>query len=97
MRKAGIKTRAAKKDIARGIELVQSKLKVKENGKPSLVIFKTCRNTCREIPTYHYPKGSNTKDPKDIPVQKNDHTIDALRYGLNTVDSKFRRSHVHAA
>jgi len=97
MRKAGIKTRAAKKDIARGIELVQSKLKVKENGKPSLVIFKTCRNTCREIPTYHYPKGSNTKDPKDIPVQKNDHTIDALRYCLNTVDGKFRKGHVHAA
>jgi len=97
MRKAGIKTRAARKDIARGIELVQSKLKVKDNGKPSLTIFRTCRNTCREIPVYHYPKGSNTKDPADVPVKKNDHTVDALRYLIYTIDGKRRKSHVHAA
>jgi len=97
MRKAGIKTRAARKDVARGIELVQSKLKVKDNGKPSLFIFKSCRYTCREIPGYHYPKGTNIKNPKDIPVQKADHTIDALRYGLYTTDGKFKKGRVVAA
>ena len=97
MRKAGIKTMSARKDIARGIELVQSKLKVKENGKPSLVILKTCRNTCREIASYHYPKGTSSKDPKDTPVQKDDHTVDTLRYCLYTVDGKFRKGHVYAA
>jgi len=91
MRKAGIKTRAARKDVARGIELVQMKLKVKGDGKPSLKIFRTCRNTCREMPSYHYPKGTNIKNPKDIPVQRADHTIDALRYGIYTTDGHFKK------
>jgi len=91
MRKTGIKTKTARKDITRSIELVQSKFKVKENGKPSLFIFKTCRNTCREIPAYHYPKGTSSNNPKDIPVQKDDHTIDALRYVLYNVDGKFKK------
>ena len=97
MKKAGIKTKAAKKNIARGIELVQSKLKVKEDGRPSLFIHKTCRNTCREIPAYHYPKGTNTKNPKDIPVQKNDHTVDTVRYGLYSVDGPQKKGYVYAA
>lgn len=97
MRKAGIRTRSARKDIDRGIEFVQSKFKVKGDGKPSLFIFKTCRNTCREIPSYHYAKGTNTKNPADIPVQKDDHTIDALRYGLYTIGGKFKKGRVIAA
>jgi len=80
LRKAGISTRAAKKNIAKGIETVQSKLKVKPNGKPSLFIFGSCKNTPRELALYHYPQGSSSKNPKDIPVQKNDHAVDALRY-----------------
>jgi len=97
LRKAGIKTVCARNDINPGVEFVQSKFKVKEDGKPSLFIFKTCRNTLREIPGYHYAKGSNTKNPSDIPVQKNDHAIDALRYALYTVDGRFRKGHVYAA
>lgn len=97
LRKAGIPTKAAKKDVANGIELVQSKLKVKGDGKPSLYIFSTCRNTLREFPAYHYPKGTNTKNPKDIPVQKNDHCIDATRYGLYTVDGKFSKGRIYVA
>jgi len=97
MRKAGIKTKAAKKDIARGIELVQSKLKVKANGKPSLFIFRTCRNTTREMAGYRYPAGTNLRNPKDIPIQVKDHTVDALRYGLNSVDGKYKKGKILAA
>lgn len=97
LRKAGITTIAAQKDIARGIEMVQSKLKVKDNGKPSLYIFRTCRNTCREFPSYHYPKGTNTNNPKDIPVQKDDHTIDATRYLIYTREGKFKKGKVFVA
>lgn len=97
MRKAGIETKLARKNIDRGIELVQSKFKIKDDGKPSLVIFRTCRNTCREIPGYHYGKGSSTKNPADIPVQKDDHTIDALRYGIYTTDGKFRKGYVYVS
>lgn len=97
LKKAGILTIPARKEVARGIETVQSKFKVKANGKPSLVIFKTCKNTCREISAYHYPKGTSSNNPKDVPVQKDDHTVDSLRYGLHTVCGKFRRGKVCAA
>lgn len=97
MKKAGIVTKAARKDVARGIEYVQAKLKVKANGKPSLFVFRTCKNTCREIPAYHYPKGTFSRNPKDIPAQKNDHTIDALRYGLYSTDCPRKKGSVYVA
>jgi len=97
MRKANILTKVARKDIAKGIEIVQSKLKIKENGKPSLFIFNTCKNTCREMATYHYPKGTSSKNPKDIPQQKDDHTVDGLRYILYSVEKPAKKGHVYAA
>lgn len=96
LRKAGIDTRSARKDVAKGIEAVQSKLKVKPNGKPSLYIFNNCNNTCREVAGYHYPSGTSTKNPKDIPEQKNDHTCDVLRYVIYSVDKPGRKGCVHA-
>jgi len=95
LRKAGIPNKAARKDVAKGIETVQGKLKVKPNGKPSLFIFSTCKNTCREMAFYRYPEGSSSKNPKDIPVQKSDHTMDALRYGIYSVEKPARRGTVH--
>jgi len=97
MRKADIATRPARKDVAKGIEFVQTKLKVKENGKPSLFIFSGCKHTAREFAGYHYPQGTNANNPKDIPVQKNDHTLDALRYALYTAEKPFRKGTVYAA
>ncbi|KKN28932.1 hypothetical protein LCGC14_0849300 [marine sediment metagenome] len=97
LRKEGIITKSARKDIARGIEVVQMKLKVKPNGKPSLFIFNTCSNTCREIATYHYPKGSSSKNPKDVPTQKNDHTVDVIRYILYSVDKPVKKGSVYVA
>ncbi len=97
MRKARIATLTARKDIAKGIEVVQSKLKVKPNGKPSLFIFNTCRNTCREMALYQYPRGTNLKNPKDVPLQVNDHTVDSLRYILYTIEKPKMRGRVCAA
>lgn len=87
LKKAGIITIAAKKDVARGIEMVQTKLKVKGNGKSSLFIFDACRNTCRELASYHYPSGSSTKNPKDLPEAKDDHCCTAIRYGIFTIEN----------
>jgi hypothetical protein len=85
MRKAGIPTVSANKDVARGIETIQSKLKLKTNGKPSLQVFSNCVNTCREFSVYHYPTSSKSeKSPADKPVSKDDHALDALRYVLHT-------------
>lgn len=97
LRKVGIPTKSARKDVAKGIEVVQSKLKIKPNGKPSLFIFKTCRNTCREMAIYHYPKGTRSTNPKDIPQQKDDHTVDALRYVIYSVEKPSVKGHVYAA
>lgn len=96
LRKADILTKSARKEIAKGIEAVQSKLKIKENGKPSLFVFNTCKNTCREMAIYHYPKGSNSKDPKDIPQQKNDHACDALRYVIYSIEEPSKKGHIYA-
>ncbi len=85
LRKAGIPTFAARKDVARGIELVQGKLKIKANNKPSLSVFNVCPNTAREFAMYRYPKGSVSKNPADVPLPKDDHTLDTLRYILFTV------------
>jgi phage terminase large subunit len=87
LERVGIVTEGANKDVARGIEEVQKKLKVKRDGKPSLFIFRDCRNLTRELSLYHYPKGTVSKNPRDIPVQKNDHTVDALRYLIYTLSS----------
>ncbi|KKM85803.1 hypothetical protein LCGC14_1285410 [marine sediment metagenome] len=97
LRKAGIITKPAQKAIAKGIEIIQSKLKVKQNGKPSLFFFNTCRNTCREMSTYHYPTGSRLKNPADIPLQKNDHTCDSVRYVIYSVERPGKQGHICAA
>lgn len=85
LKKYGIPTMVARNDIARGIEMVQSKLKVKGNGKPSLYIFNTCVHTGREFGMYQYPQGTVSRDPKDLPIPKDDHTLDVVRYILYTV------------
>lgn len=97
MRKAGIINKAARKDVAKGIEVVQGKLKIKPNDKPSLFILDTCKNTCREMATYRYPEGTNLKNPKDVPLQKNDHTCDVVRYVLYSTEKPARKGSVYAA
>jgi len=97
LRKAGIITKPARKDISKGIELVQSKLKVKANGKPSLFIFNSCKHTCQELASYKYPEGTKSNNPKDIPLKKNDHTCDALRYVIYSVERPSRKGYVYAA
>ena len=96
-RKAGLPTAMAQKAVALGIELVQSKLKVKADGKPSLRIFDKCKNTLREFPGYQYSTGTKTQDAKDIPRQKDDHTLDAVRYGIYTVDRPRKKGSAWAA
>ncbi len=97
LKKAGIITSPAQKDIAKGIEAVQSKLKLKQNGKPSLFIFNDCKNTCREFSIYHYPTGTKSKNPADVPVQKNDHTVDDVRYVIYSEQKPMKKGSVCAA
>ena len=82
----GIYTSPAKKDVRNGIEAVQRALKVQGNGRPRLQIMDNCPRSIREMAAYHYPDGTDAKDPKDEPVKKDDHTVDAIRYGIYGVE-----------
>lgn len=89
----GLATLPAKKDVRLGIELVQAKLKVQANGRPSVTIAPSCVHTIREMIAYRWKEGTETRDPRDEPEKQNDHCPDALRYMLYSVegDSYFRR------
>lgn len=67
-RNSGVKMSLPRKDVWLGIEVVQTKLKVKPNGKPSLYILNTCPNTCREMAIYQH------NEKKDTPLDKDNHT-----------------------
>jgi len=84
--KLGIQTRGARKEIRGGIEAVQRCLKIQGDGKPRLFFFNTCRHAIREHSAYHYPEGTDLRDPKDEPVKKDDHTCDAVRYLIYGVE-----------
>jgi len=88
LRNLGIPTMPAKKDVHLGIEAVQATLKVQDDGRPRLFIFKTCTNTTREIGGYKWAEGTETKDAKDEPMKVNDHTCDCLRYAIYGVEGR---------
>lgn len=84
-----IPTVPAKKDIHLGIEAVQAALKVQGDGKPRLYIFNNCKNTIREMQSYRWAEGTESKDPKDEPLKVNDHTTDCVRYAIYGVEGSF--------
>ena len=64
------------KDMFSGIQRVKSYLK-NAKGESKLYIFKTCTNLIRELKTYHWGNS-------DVPVKKDDHSLDELRYYIMT-------------
>ncbi len=64
------------KDLFAGISRVKSYLK-NAKGESKLFIFKNCVNLIREIKTYRW-------GDKDLPIKKDDHALDELRYFIMT-------------
>lgn len=89
LRKMGIATMPAKKDIHLGIESVQAALKVQGDGKPRLFIMRSCPHNIREMTGYKWHEGTEKNDPKEVPLAVNDHTLDCLRYIIYGVEGKF--------
>lgn len=58
--------------------------KVRNEGLPSLYVFKSCENTIREFETYRWKEKAVTQaqdlNEPDSPEKANDHALDALRY-----------------
>ena len=65
------------KGLYAGVNRVKTMLKPL-NGPPKLYIFSTCVNMLREIKGYFWGSG-------DVPVKKDDHAMDELRYYICTL------------
>lgn len=99
-----MQTRAANKKVKRGIEAVETRLKVDKRGKPGLVMLKNClverddsltkagKPTCteEEIPGYVWAPPVNGKAPKEEPLKENDHGCDDMRYVIGYKDLRSR-------
>jgi len=83
---AGIKTKIPVKSINPGVEMIQTKLKVKGDGYPSLFIFSECKHTTLEFGLYRYAEGGRNRSSADNPLNRDNHCMDALRYLLYTLE-----------
>lgn len=76
--KAGLAVAAAKNEVASGLEALSVLLHPdEETGKPRLFVSPGCRNLIGEMDNYRFEEGIS-----EIPVKKDDHAIDALRYAV---------------
>lgn len=97
---AGIPTVAADKRIEVGVQKVQGRLEVAGDGLPRLFVMRDAlvaqdtallerrapTSTAEEMPAYVWPAGQDGKPRKEIPVQVDDHGLDALRYAVMSVE-----------
>ena len=82
----GIPTVPARKAILAGIESVQGTLKIRANGRPRFFIHSNCPVAAVQMSGYRWPEGTDTKDPKDEPIKKDDHILDPVRYIIQAVE-----------
>lgn len=66
--------------VSWGIKLVSKRLEVQADGKPRLFVDKRCVNTIMEFENYRYPDQKEEKPEQESPLKIHDHTMDALRY-----------------
>lgn len=87
----GLSTVAAKKDIVSGVQELKKRLVPGSNGKPSIFFFSTLKNTLGEIYEYIWDD-SASKAMKEVPLKKNDHAMDALRYMVMELKDTAKKS-----
>lgn len=72
-------------DLGSQINLLRGLMLVQKDDRPRLYILSKCKNLIREVRGYRWPKKPKNPDsanPADIPVQRDDHAVDAMRYGI---------------
>lgn len=77
----------ANNSVGTGIDRIKTYLKPDpKTGKPQMYVFDTCPNLIEEITQYKYeelsPGQEMLKNIKESPVKKDDHAVDAWRYGV---------------
>jgi phage terminase large subunit len=91
MNNSGLYTLAAKNEILPGINAVCEKLKIREDGRPALLINKRCKNLIFELENYRYAGKDGGKGAfTEIPEKKDDHACDALRYAIYSMKKMFK-------
>lgn len=81
-----VQTRAAKKDVAIGIQRVAERLVVQPDKYPRLFISANCINLIRELGKYAWEERKPDKPVKEEPRKVDDHACDALRYMIMELD-----------
>lgn len=93
-------------DISLGINNVQQRLKIQPDKRPRLVFLRSGlidrdeelaslhKPTCaeEEIEAYVWPKGKDGKVLKEVPMDDNNHGMDAMRYAAAYVDGLGRQN-----
>ena len=105
LQRHGISTSAAVKDVSRGIQAVQARLRKAGDGKPRLYLFRDALvqvdtklekkkkpySTLQEFSGYIWTKTPDGKPSKEEPQKIDDHGMDALRYLVMAVDEGRKR------
>lgn len=79
LRKAGLNIMEVSKDIEAGITSIQELFK---QGR--LKIHKDNVNLISELETYHYPDRKPDHNAPELPVDEDNHALDALRYAIHS-------------
>jgi len=71
---AGLEAEGGKGDLVDGIRKLQDRLKVQGDGRARLTLDPGCVNTIKEFQSYQWQPG------KDVPHDRDNHSLGALRY-----------------
>lgn len=99
-RHLGLTTRRADKTVTTGIERTMERIRVAGDGKPRLFVFRNClierdsdmddyklpQGVSEEILSYIWAKTPDGKPNKEEPEKRDDHSMDAMRYLVMTLD-----------
>jgi phage terminase large subunit len=87
MRRHGVVSMPAQKDVATGIQKVSARLAPAGDGRPRLFVMRNCENLIREFGLYQWQGSKDGKNEKEEPVKEHDHAMDALRYMVMELDN----------
>ena len=77
-RAAGLAVRRANNNRLAGVAAVSEALRIRRDARPRLLIYSTCVNLIRTLPTLT----RSPTNPEDVDTRGEDHAYDALRYLL---------------
>lgn len=91
----GIHCTPAVKRQNEAIDYVRSLMMLQGNGRPKIYFLEDCRNLVREVPAWRWKDGTDGRDPKDEPIDKDDHSCDALLYMVFSDYMSYQKANRH--